>query len=131
MPSKISNLESYRKSNNESIASVFRSFSEVNRSLTEFSKSSFSRAIELQAQLAKKAYEAYISEASKLGQMFLTGYGRFVERGEHLSEGVASDRSATNKSPKQRSAAHRVVTQRKTGSAKRRLRAKQSAKARS
>jgi hypothetical protein len=48
MPREIKNVEDYRKASHESFASVMRSFSEVNRSLTEFSKASFSRAIEMQ-----------------------------------------------------------------------------------
>ena len=60
MPREIQKVEDYRKASNESFASVVRSFSEVNRSLTEFSKTSFSRAVEMQAQLAKKAYESYL-----------------------------------------------------------------------
>jgi hypothetical protein len=130
MPREIKNIEDYRKASNESFASVMRSFSEVNRSLTEFSKASFSRVIEMQAQLAKKAYESYLSEASKLGQMFLAGYGRFGSRTEERPEVSVTDRSGSNKSATQRTAAHRVATERKTGAAKRRSRAKRSAKAR-
>ena len=101
------------------------------RSLTEFSKSSFNRAIETQAQLAKKAYDSYISEASRLGQMFLSGYGRFVSRtGERPDLSVTNDRSGTNRAGTQLTAAHRVATERKTGAAKRHSRAKQSAKPR-
>lgn len=129
MPRETKKVENYREASNESFASVFRSFSEINRSLTEFSKSSFNRAIEMQAQLAKKAYDSYISEASKLGQMFLSGYGRFVSRtGERPDLSVTNDRSGTNRAGTQRTAAHRVATERKTGAAKRHSRAKQSAK---
>jgi hypothetical protein len=130
MPREIQKVEDYRKASNESFASVVRSFSEVNRSLTEFSKTSFSRAIEMQAQLAKKAYESYLSEASKLGQMFLAGYGRLGSLTEEQPEVSVTDRSGSNKSATQRTAAHRVATERKTGAAKRRSRAKRSAKAR-
>jgi vacuolar-type H+-ATPase subunit B/Vma2 len=83
-------------------ALVARSFGELNRSLqgiaeeiAETSKKSVGRAIEIQAQLAKKAYETYISEPLKLGKMFLSGYSMLVRT--------------------QRTAAHRVSTKRKTG----------------
>ena len=96
MPRETKKVENYREASNESFASVFRSFSEINRSVIEFSKSSFNRAIEMQAQLAKKAYDSYISEASKLGQMFLSSYGRFVFRtGERPDLSVTNDRSGT------------------------------------
>jgi hypothetical protein len=127
MPREIKNVEDYRKASNESFASVVRSFSEVNRSVTEFSKASFSRAIEMQAQLAKKASESYFSEAAKLGQMFLNGYSRFGSRIEERPEVIVTN--GGNKSATQRTAAHRVATERKTGAAKRRSRTKRSAKA--
>ena len=57
MPREIQKVEDYRRASNESFASVVRSVSEVNRRLIEFSKTSFNRAIEMQAQLAKKAEE--------------------------------------------------------------------------
>jgi len=110
--------ENYRKASDESFTSVVRSFSEVNRSLTEFSKASFGRAIEMQAQLAKKASESYFSEAAKLGQMFLVGYGRFGSRIEERPEGIGTD--GGNESATRRNAAHRMATERKTGAAKRR-----------
>jgi hypothetical protein len=126
MPRESQKDQDYRKASNESFASVVRSFSEVNRSLTEFSKTSFSRAIEMQAQLAKKAYESYLSEASKLGQMFLAGYGRLgTLTEEHRTVSATGNRSTT-----QRTAAHGVATERKTGLAKRSSRGKRSAKAR-
>ncbi len=68
--------EEYRKDSNDSFVSVVRSVGEINKSLlgiasemTEHSKRSVGRAFEMQAQLAKKAYETYISEITKLGQM--------------------------------------------------------------
>jgi len=130
MPREIQKVEDYRRASNESFASVVRSVSEVNRRLIEFSKTSFNRAIEMQAQLAKNAYESYLSEASKLAQMFLAGYGRLGSLAEQQPEVGVIDRSGSNKSATQRTAAHRVATERKTGAAKRRSRAKRSAKAR-
>src|SRR5262245_56456762 len=91
-----------------------RSFNELNRSLqgiaeemTEASKRSVGRAIEIQAQLAKKAYEAYISEVSKLGKMYL-GYGSLMARTENFPN--VGLKSTTG----QRTAAHHG---RKTGKA--------------
>ena len=71
MRRELRNMEDYRKSSNEGFVTVYRSFNQLNKSLTEFSRNAFNRAIELQAELAKKAYENYISEASRFGQMFL------------------------------------------------------------
>ena len=70
MPRETKKVEDYREASNESFGSVFRSFSEINRSLAEFSKSSLNRAIEMQAQLAKKAYDSYISEARSSAKCF-------------------------------------------------------------
>jgi hypothetical protein len=125
MPREVKDVEDYRKASTESFASVVRSFSEVNRSLTEFSKASFNRAIEMQAQLAKRASESYFSEAAKLGQMFFAGYNRFGSRIEERPEAIVT---GDNKSATQRTAAHPVATERKTGAAKRRSRTKRSAK---
>jgi hypothetical protein len=68
--------EEYRKASNDSFVSVVRSVGDINKSLlgiasemTEHSKRSVGRALEMQAQLAKKTYETYISEITKLGQM--------------------------------------------------------------
>jgi len=128
MQREIKHFEDYRKASNENLASVVRSISEVNQSLTEFSKNAFSRAIEMQAQFSKRAYESYISEASKLGQMFLIGFGKFVARTEDHGR-FTNERSIGDKSGAQRTAAHRVATKRKTGVAKRRGSVKRSTKA--
>jgi hypothetical protein len=74
------NINEYRKASSDTFASVVRSFGELNRSLqgiaeemTETSKNAVGRVIEIQAELAKKAYETYLSEVSKLGRMYLAG----------------------------------------------------------
>jgi hypothetical protein len=73
--------------------------------MTETSKKSVGRAIEIQAELAKKAYETYLSEVSKLGRIYLSGYGMFVAPAETLpSLGLTKEASAKV----QRTAAHRV-----------------------
>jgi len=113
------NINEYRKASSDTFASVVRSFGELNRSLqgiaeemTETSKNAVGRVIEIQAELAKKAYETYLSEVSKLGRMYLAGYGMFVAPAETLpSLGLTKEASAKV----QRTAAHRVSTKRKTG----------------
>jgi hypothetical protein len=65
--------EEYRKASKDSFASVVRSVGEIKRGriaseMTEQSKRSVGQALELQSQIAKKAYDTYISELSKLGQ---------------------------------------------------------------
>jgi hypothetical protein len=125
------NINEYRKASSDTFASVVRSFGELNRSLqgiaeemTETSKNAVGRVIEIQAELAKKAYETYLSEVSKLGRMYLAGYGMFVAPAETLpSLGLTKEASAKV----QRTAAHRVSTKRKTGNvAKRRSGSKRS-----
>jgi hypothetical protein len=122
------NVDEYRKARDDTFASVIRSFNEMNRSfhgiaveMTDTSKKSVGRAIEIQAQLAKKAYETYLSEVSKLCRMFLSGYGTLVARAETFPSVSLSRDSATA----QGTAPHRVSTKRKTGKvAKRQSRSK-------
>jgi len=111
--------EEYRKASQDSFASVVRSVGEIHRSfqgiaseMTEQSKRSMGQALELQARIAKKAYDIYVSELTKLGQMIFCGYQGFLTRAE---EGPT--RSGT-----QRTAAHIVTSSRKTGHASRRSR---------
>jgi hypothetical protein len=111
------NIGGYRNVSNDTFALVVRSFGELNRSLqgiaeemAETSKKSVGRAIEIQAQLAKKAYETYISEVLKLGRMFLSGYDMLVARAKEFPD-LTSEKFART----QRTAAHRVSTKRKTG----------------
>ena len=113
--------EEYRKDSNDSFVSIVRSVGEINKSLlgiasemTEHSKRSVGRAFEMQAQLAKKAYETYISEITKMvfAPWFLA---RAVER---LPDSSLSEERAGSKGGSRRTAAHRVATTRKTGTAK-------------
>ena len=119
------NSDDFRKSNMESLGAVYRSFNQLNQSLTKFSTNAFNRTIETQAELAKKAYESYISEASRLGQMFLTGSGRFVVPEEQRALDVTTNFASSSK----RTAAQRMTNQRKSGAAKRPSRGKRSKKA--
>ena len=129
MRTELKNLEDFRRSNSEGLGAVYRSFHQLNQSLAEFSRKAFNRAIETQAELAKKAYEGYIFEASKLGQMFLSDTGRFVVQAEERALDVMSDAARSNKSGQQRTAAHRMANTRKSGSAKRPSRTKRQTKA--
>ena len=123
-------INEYWKAGDDTVASVVRSFTELNRSLqgiaeemTETSKKSVGRAIDIQAQLAKKSYETYLSEVSKLGRMFLSGYGMLVARPETLPNVGLTRESARV----QRAAAHRVSIKRKTEKvARRQSRSKRS-----
>ena len=64
--------DEYRKASQDSFASVVRSVGEIQRSfqgiaseMTEQSKRSLGQALELQARIAKKAYDTYVSELTK------------------------------------------------------------------
>jgi hypothetical protein len=83
--------------------------------MTEQSKRSVGQALELQARIAKKAYDTYVSELTKLGQMIFSGYQTFLTRAEEQLPTTGSFKTAA-----QRAAAHRVTSSRKTGAARRR-----------
>ena len=126
--------EEYRKDSNDSFVSVVRSAGEINRAYwellprSEHSKRSVGRAFEMQAQLAKKAYETYISEITKLGQMVFAPW--FLTRAaERLPDSSLSEERAGSKSGSPRTAAHRVATTRKTGIAKLRRSSSKKSKA--
>lgn len=107
-----------RKASNDSFVSVVRSVGEINKSLLGIaSEMTEQRAFEMQAQLAKKAYETDISEITKLGQMVFAPW--FLARAaERLPDSSLSEERAGSKSGSPRTAAHRVATTRKTGIAK-------------
>jgi hypothetical protein len=116
--------EEYRKASNDSFASVVRSVGEIQRGfqgiaseMTEQSKRSVGQALELQARIAKKAYDTYVSELTKLGQMIFSGYQTFLARAE---EQLPNASHAAFRSGGQRTAAHRVTSSRKTGATSRR-----------
>jgi hypothetical protein len=91
--------------------------------MTETSKKSVGRAIDIQAQLAKKSYETYLSEVSRLGRMFLSGYGTLVGKAKDLQSVGLTRESARV----QRTAAHRMSAKRKTEKvARRQSRSKRS-----
>jgi hypothetical protein len=115
--------DEYRKASQDSFTAVVRSVGEIQRSfqgiaseMTEQSKRSVGQAIELQARIAKKSYDTYVSELTKLGQMIFSGYQTFLTRAEEQS----SNAGLTFRSGAQRTAAHRVTSSRKTGAATRR-----------
>ena len=70
MRRELKSLDDFRESTNESLGAVYRSFNQLNQSLTEFSRNAFNRAIETQAELAKKAYEGYISKPRSSARCF-------------------------------------------------------------
>jgi hypothetical protein len=107
-----------RKASNDSFVSVVRWVGEINKSLLGIaSEMTEQRAFEMQAQLAKKAYETDISEITKLGQMVFAPW--FLARAaERLPDSSLSEERAGSKSGSPRTAAHRVATTRKTGIAK-------------
>src|SRR5215831_3303028 len=115
--------DEYRKASQDSFAAVVRSVGEIQRSfqgiaseMTEQSKRSVGQAIELQTRIAKKSYDTYVSELTKLGQMIFSGYQTFLTRTEEQHPNAARGL----RSGAQRTAAHRVTSSRKTGAATRR-----------
>jgi hypothetical protein len=115
--------DEYRKASQDSFAQVVRSAGEIQRGfqgiaseMTEQSKRSVGQALELQTRIAKKAYEAYVSEVTKLGQMMFSGYRSFLTRAEEQLPNVGG----ASRSGAQRTAAERVTSNRRTGAASRR-----------
>ena len=94
MPEELRNIgEEYQKLSKDGFDAAVRSFAEVNKGLqlltaemTDYSKRAFDdgfraweqlvgakslgQMIEIQSQFAKKAYDSYVSEMSKLGEMY-------------------------------------------------------------
>jgi phasin family protein len=87
-------FEEFQKVGKDGFDAAVRSFGEVNKGfqaiaaeVTDFSKKAFEdstrafeqligaksieQAIEIQSQYAKKAYDAYVAEMSKLGEMYV------------------------------------------------------------
>jgi hypothetical protein len=96
MPEERRNIgEEYQRLSKEGLDAVVRSFAEVNKGfqaiaseVTDYSKKtfddgcraweqlvgakSFDRAFEIQSQYAKEAYDNYVAEVSKLGEMYVS-----------------------------------------------------------
>ena len=96
MPEELRNIgEEYQKLSKNGFDAAVRSFAEVNKGfqaltaeMTDYSKrafedgcraweqlvgaKSFERAFEIQSQYAKNAYDSYIAEVSKLGEMYVS-----------------------------------------------------------
>jgi hypothetical protein len=123
MPKEARNLgETYRKASVDSFVAVVTSLHEANRGLaqgiaselSEYSKRSVGRAIEIQSQFLKQASDAYFSEVSRFARMVVGGYDTFMSQAEKLP-------AAHTPTPGgRRVAAQRAATSRKTGAAKRR-----------
>jgi hypothetical protein len=108
-----SEIQRALKASQDSFASVVRSVGEIQRGFQGIAFRSVGQALELQTRIAKKAYDAYVSELTKLGQMIFSGYQTFLRAEEQLPN-VGASRSGT-----QRTAAHRVTSSRRTGAATR------------
>jgi hypothetical protein len=123
----------------EEYQKVISSFGEVNRAvegfaseMTDYSRKAVGRAIEFQAQFATNAYDRYVSQVSRLGQMFFAGYDTLIDRAEELrNPSLAQETMSSYKrqAGRQRAAAQRIATQRKTGTVKRRSTAKKAVRA--
>lgn len=96
MPEELRNTgEEYQRLRKDGFDAAVRSFAEVNKGfqalaaeMTDYSKrtfddscraweqlvgaKSFERAFEIQSQYAKQAYDSYMSEMSKLGEMYVS-----------------------------------------------------------
>lgn len=96
MPEELKNVgEEYQRLSKEGFNAATRSFGEMNKGfqalaaeMTDYSKRTFEdvfraweqllgarsmdRAFEIQSQYAKKAYDNYIAEVSKLGEMYVS-----------------------------------------------------------
>ena len=96
MPEDLRNVgEEYQKMSKDGFDAAVRSFAEVNKSfqvltaqMTDYSKKTFEdgfraweqmigaksvgQMIEIQSQFAKRAYDSYLSEMSKLGEMYMS-----------------------------------------------------------
>jgi hypothetical protein len=115
--------DEYRRANTEGFASIIHSMEEVNQGLrdivsemTEYSKRSIGRALEIQAQLARMAFGPYDA---------------LIARAEALKDASFSDRMAvtnTSKSQPPRAVAQSasVATKRKSGVVKRRTQSKKA-----
>jgi len=136
------NIRAYQTASNDTFASVVHSFGDVNKGFRALAVESVGRTIEIQSQIATKAYETYISQIAKLGRLFFVGYSTFTALPQeqphaNLNEKKASDKQQhalaegkVNQTAKQGTAAHSVATKRKTETpAKRRSGAKQSTRA--
>src|SRR4029079_1303319 len=114
--------EEYRRANTEGFASIVRSMEEINQGLrgiasemTEYSKRSIGRALEIQAQLARMAfgpYDALIARAEALNDT-------------SLPVAVLTE---TSKRQRPRAVAHSasVATKRKSGVVKRQTQSKKA-----
>jgi hypothetical protein len=95
MPEELKNIgEDYQKLSKDGFDAAVRSFGEINKGfqalaaeVTDYSKKAFEdgfraweellgarsmgQVVEIQSQFAKRAYDTYMSECSKLGEMYL------------------------------------------------------------
>ncbi len=112
MPEDLRNIgEEYQNMSKNGFDAAVRSFTEVNKSfqvltaeMTDYSKKAFEdgfraweqmigaksvgQMIEIQSQFARKAYDGYISEMSKLGEMCMSMARNAYKPVEHASRKV-------------------------------------------
>jgi hypothetical protein len=128
MRKELNNIAEHKKPSNDAFASIARPFGEANNRFRALTVESVGRAVEIQSQFLAKAYDAYISEISKLGTMFFVGYSAFTPRPQllayaNLNEKIAADsrqrasaEAKVNAEPaRRRTAAQSMPTKRKTG----------------
>ena len=106
----IKGFEEFQKVGKDGFDAYVRSFGEMNKGfqaiaaeVTDYSKKafedstrvfeqlagakSFEQAVEIQSQYAKKAYDGYMAEVSKIGEMYAgIGQGRLQARGSRFQQ---------------------------------------------
>lgn len=124
------NIRAHQTASNDTFASIVHLFGDVNTGFRALAVESVGRTIEIQSQIATKAYETYISEIAKLGRLFFAGYSTFTALPQEQPHPNLNEKKAQvyRKIAGQRTAAQSVGTKRKTGPViKRRSGAKRSA----
>jgi len=121
------NIRAHQKASNDTFASVVHLFGDVNKGFRALAVESVGRTIEIQSQIATKAYETYISEIAKLGRLFFAGYSTFTalpqeqphanlnEKKAPKQQDALAEAKVYRKTAGQRTAAQSVGTKRKTG----------------
>ena len=97
MRRELKNIAEYKNPSNDAFASVARSFGEANSRFQALAAESVGRAVEIQSQFVRKAYDTYISEISKLGRMFFVGYRTFTARPEELPHANINEKKAADR----------------------------------
>ena len=139
MRRELKNIAEYKNPSNDAFASVARSFGEANSRFQALAAESVWRAVEIQSQFVRKAYDTYISEISKLGRMFFVGYRTFTARPEELPNANIDEKKAADRNSlaearvnpdtaRRRTAAVSMTTKRKAGTVAKNQSGKRSTK---